>query len=275
MNIILSPHFDDAVLSLGGLLAQEGSDTLVATFFTSTPQTPLIRKWDTMCGFADSDQAMRERTEENRRALDFFGVTDDRIRNYPHLDAQYRLVRGAPVPPEPELDASIEKEISALLEESATEPVKVFIPGFGMHDDHAVVKRAALAAAQSLPAEHTIAFFFYQELPYAGEILGNTYSRSLKDFLMGKKPEPFNSALLEHAITQGAYPVSPGIIPLTRANMEKKLAGIACYASQVTHLGGGHLLKKIKRFSAAQARHLALSVPYCEVVYGLTRQSRS
>ena len=35
INIILSPHFDDAVLPLGGLISEDPSSVIVATFFVS------------------------------------------------------------------------------------------------------------------------------------------------------------------------------------------------------------------------------------------------
>lgn len=268
MNIILSPHFDDAVLSLGGLLAQEGTDTLVATFFAGTPSVPLIRKWDITCGFTDSDQAMRERTEENRESLHSFGIDDDRIRNYTHLDAQYRLVRGAPVPPEPELDAAIEKEISALLQEFASEPLKVFIPGIGIHTDHRIVKDAALSVVRTLPPKDNIKFLFYQDLPYASNILERENPRTIWNFFMHKNAYQWDYSSLEQKITRGSFNVLMQTIPLSRADMKKKLAGVELYPSQANHLDN-HLLKKLERFAAAQAQYLSLSAPYCEVGYTL------
>lgn len=245
MNIILSPHFDDAVLSLGGLVAQEGSNTLVATFFAGAPPTPLVRRWDTMCGFADSGEAIRARTEENKKSLNGFGVTDDRIRNYVHLDVEYRFNRDDKKVPEPELVDAIRKEIESLLREFASDSLKIFIPGFAVHTDHALMKDAALAVARTLPQKSTCQFFFYQDIPYV-----------------------FKISEIErlHKITQGSFSVSPHIIPLTREDMEKKLAGVALYASQVDHLGD-NVLEKIEQFAAAQSQSLSLSAQYCEVTY--------
>src|SRR3989344_592511 len=246
MNIILSPHFDDATLSLGGLLAREGSDTLVATFFGGTPPTPLIRPWDVKCGFADSDAAMRARTEENKKSLYMFGVADERIRNYAHLDAEYRFERGEPRIPEPELETSLRGDITALLREFTSGPLKVFMPGLELHTDHALVKSAALTAFRTLPPNSDFEFFFYQDLPYALKI-------------------PYQS--LEDEVTKGSFAVSVHPIPLTRAEMEKKVAGAALYASQVHE----HLLEKLEQFAAAPSRSLSLSAPYCEVAYAWHR----
>jgi LmbE family N-acetylglucosaminyl deacetylase len=268
MNIILSPHFDDAVLSLGGLLAREGSDTVVATFFAGTPSTPLIRKWDTTCGFTDSTHAMRERTLEDKRSLNFFGINGERIRNYMHLDAQYRLTKGTPLPPESELRSSVEIEIVSLLQEFHTEHLKIFIPGFGIHTDHAVVKDAALAAIKRACADTSIEVFLYQDLPYALKILETEYPRTLWNFFTHTNMKKWNYALLQNKVTNGVFAVSQKIIPLSAADMEKKLTGVNLYTSQVAHLNE-NLLEKLKRFSAAQARFFMTDSPYCEVVYTL------
>jgi LmbE family N-acetylglucosaminyl deacetylase len=272
MNIVLSPHFDDAVLSLGGLLAREASDTLVATFFAGTPPAPLAHRWwDTACGFTDSTEAIRERTAENVRSLRSFGLSDSRIRNYPHLDAQYRFAdgKGAAEAPEPELEASIKEEIGSLIREHADGPIKVLAPGFEGHTDHAVMKRAALSAARAVTRGHAVEFFFYQDLPYALSTLRKRTRRTIREFLArGSTREPDYSAL-EQAITGGAFSVEPHIIPLAAADMEKKLAGIRIYASQVDQLHK-QLLESIAAFAAGEARFFSAETPYCEVAYRLT-----
>lgn len=246
MNIILSPHFDDAVLSLGGLLAQEGGDTLVATFFAGMPQTPLVCRWDKKCDFADSTEAMQARAEENKKSLNFFGVSDDRIRNYGHLDVEYRVAGGEPKISEPGLENLIRREIEFLITEFASSPLKIFVPGLERHADHALVKRAVLALAQTVSAKDSVQFLLYQDLPYALKI--------------GDK---------ELSVTNGSFAVSAHSISLTEAEMEKKLAGIALYVSQVPHLGKG-VAEQIKQFAADQAPP---STPYCEMVYAFLQNA--
>ncbi len=275
MNIILSPHFDDAVLSLGGFLAQEGKDTLVATFFAGTPQTPLVRRFDTKCGFADSTEAMLKRAEENKKSLNFFGVTDDRIRNYAHLDSQYRLLKkSAPTLPESELETSVQQEIVSLIREFSANPLKLFIPGLEMGKvnlDHLIVKRAALAAIGKLP-HHATEFFFYQDLPYAANIMERAYPHTFWNFITRNKANRWDYSLLERSITNESLTVSPNVIALEPADMKKKLAGINLYTSQVNNLDK-QLLKKLEKFSAAQAQSLSLYAPYCEVVYKLIQET--
>lgn len=268
MNIILSPHFDDAVLSLGGLLAKEGANTLVATFFAGTPPEPLVRPWDLSSGFTDSNEAMRERTNEDRRALNFLGVTDDHIRAYSHLDVQYRSPKGNTTVSESELYSSIRQEIGSLIKEFGPTPLKIFAPGLErgkIHPDHVMLKRAALGAARSFPAGIT-EFLFFQDLPYAMTVMDSAYPRSIGNLFMRKRPEMRDYSLLEQNVSNGSLALMPVTILLENADMKKKLAAAAFYASQIVPLGG-NLLRRIERFSAGQARALSLSSPYCEVAY--------
>jgi LmbE family N-acetylglucosaminyl deacetylase len=267
MNIILSPHFDDAVLSLGGLLAREGDDTLVATFFAGIPSKPLVRPWDTACGFTDSTEAMRARTAEDRDALHVFGISDDRVRNYRHLDSWYRFSdkRSAVEASEPELKDAIKTEIDALISECPVAP-KVFVPGFEIHVDHKLVKQAAVELA-STPSYDKAEFFFYQDLPSVYvKILAKKRSGIFRNLLRRTGNEQWDYSLLDQKAAAWHMPGSPLVIPLSQTDMEKKLAGISCYRSQVDHLGTD-LLAKVKRFAAEQARFRSANAPFCEVVY--------
>jgi LmbE family N-acetylglucosaminyl deacetylase len=270
MNIILSPHFDDAVLSLGGFLAKEGGNTLVATFFAGAPEPPLVRSRDTRCGFTDSNDAIQGRTKEDKESLNFLGVKDDRIYNYRHIDAVYRRQsKNDPDIPEPLIEAAIAKDIASLLQAYAAQPLNLYIPGFGMHVDHKLVKNAALTVIKNLPSGSAVKIFFYQDLPYAVNLLETESPRSVWEFITRSKPKKWKYSLLERKVTNGAFTVSPNIVPLTKEEMQKKLAGIALYNSQVNILGEG-LLENIEHFGAAQAQHLNAGAPYCEVVYQLT-----
>jgi LmbE family N-acetylglucosaminyl deacetylase len=275
MNIILSPHFDDAVLSLGGLLAKEGTDSLVVTVFAGTPQEPLVRVFDTKCGFADSTEAVRERTKEDRNSLRSFGVSDDHIRTYTHLESQYRHTIKGDRAPEPELESSITQEIVSLTREFAGQPLKIYIPGLEagkVNVDHLVVKRAALAAVRNISSPHTVEYFFYQDLPYAADTMERAYPSFTVRSLLGRRNRNlWDYSMLERSVTQGSLPVSRNVIPLERVDMDKKLAGVSLYTSQVNSLGK-RLLERLERFSAAQARSLMLNPPYCEVVYRLDHQ---
>lgn len=68
--IVLSPHFDDAALSCGQLMAGR-PDVVVVTAFTGTPnRTRMLTSYDKDCGFHSAGQAMLARRLEDRAAMD-------------------------------------------------------------------------------------------------------------------------------------------------------------------------------------------------------------
>lgn len=83
--LVLSPHFDDAILSAFGLLGGD-SPIEVATVFTGEPESVHETGWDRLCGFSDSEDAVRGRRAENDRALSDLSVAQIHLGL---LDAQY------------------------------------------------------------------------------------------------------------------------------------------------------------------------------------------
>ena len=69
--LVVSPHFDDAVLSLWSVVGGPGGVT-VLTVFTQGPEPGLVADWDRDTG-VDSATRMRQRVEENRAALALAG----------------------------------------------------------------------------------------------------------------------------------------------------------------------------------------------------------
>lgn len=68
--LVVSPHFDDAVLSLGQwLTAHRGS--VVATVCSAIPRTdnPLLTSYDANCGFTNAVEAVTARRVEDQHAL--------------------------------------------------------------------------------------------------------------------------------------------------------------------------------------------------------------
>src|ERR1700728_4929251 len=84
--VILSPHFDDAVLSCWHVLASAG-EVLVVNVFAGEPPAETLGGWDELAGATDSAAAVRTRVEEDRQALARTGRTTV---NLPFLDSQYR-----------------------------------------------------------------------------------------------------------------------------------------------------------------------------------------
>jgi LmbE family N-acetylglucosaminyl deacetylase len=93
--VVLSAHFDDAVLSCWSILNRYGSDALVLTVFGGSPPPGQLWPWDAIApGAADSASRVRERMEENRQAL---APTNSNHVDLDFLDGQY-IVPGARQP---------------------------------------------------------------------------------------------------------------------------------------------------------------------------------
>ncbi|HEV8251449.1 MAG TPA: PIG-L family deacetylase [Gaiellaceae bacterium] len=76
--VVLSPHLDDGVFSLGGTIARasaRGTHVKVLTVFGNDPQSEREpSEWDLACGFGSEGEAVRARREEDRRACDVVGA---------------------------------------------------------------------------------------------------------------------------------------------------------------------------------------------------------
>jgi hypothetical protein len=150
--VILSPHFDDAVLSCWHVLASAG-EVLVVNVFAGEPPAETLGWWDRLAGATDSAVAVRTRAEEDRQALALAGRA---AVNLPFLDSQYRQADQAP--------GEIVEALRAVLVAGA----RLYAPaGLGDHHrDHTAVRTAALALhAEGAEVE------LYADLPHAA-VLG-------------------------------------------------------------------------------------------------------
>jgi hypothetical protein len=147
-TIILSPHFDDAVLSCWHLLTGAG-EVLVVNVFAGEPPAGALGWWDRLAGATDSAAAVRTRIEEDRLALALAGRA---AVNLPFLDSQYREANQAP--------GAIVEALRGVLVAGA----RVYAPASlgDHHRDHAAVLGAALA----LHAEGA-EVALYADLPHA------------------------------------------------------------------------------------------------------------
>lgn len=85
--LLVSPHFDDAILSAGQFMA-ERPDTVVVTVFAGLPLTPdnVHTPYDEKCGFKDARDAVGERVRENNAAC---GILNASCVNLDFPDSQY------------------------------------------------------------------------------------------------------------------------------------------------------------------------------------------
>lgn len=254
--VILSPHLDDAVLSLGGLIAREvavGRKVEVVSCFTSGPPLDTISPERRVFG----DYSMRR--AEDERALNILGAS------YRWLDLHERIWREPPLPrtrsvfptyvfrTPPKMDDFSElKAIRAAITQIAA-PV-IYAPlGIGHHVDHVEVALAALREVLGNGAFERIRFY---EDPYA---LGRTCRKQhfvarrhmWKAFSAPAWASPRVGALLTMVALAAKGPKLDDYLPeadrldwrctpevVSVADEERKLAAIAEYGSQVRAFGG-------------------------------------
>jgi LmbE family N-acetylglucosaminyl deacetylase len=196
-TVVLSSHFDDAVLSLGGWLyraARSGEHVNVLTVFGGDPLSTLpAGTWDSAAGFRTAGAALQARREEDRRACAAIGVEGSSL---PFFDEQYG----------PRVS---DDEIAAAIADATRGPQVLLVPGFPLtHPDHEQVARAVL----SLPRGNE-RLGLYVEHPYA-----LTTTRRLGD---------------DEPVPHGAWQrVGTGVIPKIA-----KTRACRAYRSQVPLLG--------------------------------------
>jgi LmbE family N-acetylglucosaminyl deacetylase len=167
--IYLSPHLDDAVLSCGGLIAQQrmhGLHVEVWTIFAAVPSPErgglLARYLHMRWGFENAQQAVEARREEDQQAL---SILQAQARYFPFLDCIYRQdSEGQPLyenifsPPHP-AEADLAERIAVALGEHLREEDVVVAPlAIGEHVDHVLVRQAARRLGRPL--------WNYAEVPY-------------------------------------------------------------------------------------------------------------
>ena len=162
--VVLSPHFDDAVISLGGMIGREaarGRKVEVWTCFTTGPAL------ETLPASQRSLADYAARQEEDRRALAVLGATArslhlrERIWRDPPLRHEHHIFH---TPPSLEGFAAL-SEIRQIAGELIRGRSQVFAPlGAGHHHDHMEVVLAVLLEMLSLNRPDRVDFY---EDPYA------------------------------------------------------------------------------------------------------------
>jgi LmbE family N-acetylglucosaminyl deacetylase len=208
-RVILSPHLDDAVLSCWHLL--DGPDPVrILNVFTALPPVGTATPWwDRLTGATDARQRMRERHEEDRRAL---RSTRRPATALDLLDNQYRDFEL----PEGEVVKRLEAEV---------DPAEVLHAPAGIdgHPDHILVRDAALTMVpRGLRVE------LYADLPHAivhgwpawvtGEPEDLGIAQTWTNTLAGA------GLLVEHLV--------PRVRPLDASGRKRKLEALAAYKSQ-------------------------------------------
>jgi len=147
---VLSPHLDDAVLSLGASIARAahaGADVHVITVFAGRPDSGLPASvWDAKAGFASLGEATRIRRLEDAHACRLMGVTAVWLS---FADNLYN-------------DRSTDEDVWSAISPTLDGADLVLVPGFPLiHDDHLRLTRLVRAGLPSRLVG------YYVEQPYA------------------------------------------------------------------------------------------------------------
>lgn len=146
--IVISPHLDDAVFSVGAFIG-DNPGAVIATVFAGTPGTG-VTPYEQSAGFASSMEAVISRIQEDHAAAEVLGAT---VRHGSFLDRPHR---DQPIPLE-----ILEGFLSAIMDGHDA----ILIPLGLHHPDHILVADLAKRAALCTGADVLV----YEELPYAAQ----------------------------------------------------------------------------------------------------------
>jgi LmbE family N-acetylglucosaminyl deacetylase len=199
---VVSPHFDDAVLGCGRLLAAHPGATVITVFGGPPAAYPAqVTAWDADCGYSAGDDIVARRREEDRAALTVLDA-DSVWLDFP--DHQYLEKADRPTPDEvvgPLADAI-----------AATEPTAVFMP-FGLgNPDHVRTHEAGRLGRERHPE---LAWFCYEDCGY----------KHIPGMLAWRVSSLFRA---------GLWP-TPAIVPVAPDDARKR-AALQGYAPQVRAL---------------------------------------
>ncbi len=192
-SVVISTHLDDAVFSAFSVLS---SATTVITVLAAIPPPGQVARWDADGGATDSSRRVRERRDEDRRALAVCGADPVYL---DFADKQYTAA-GMLAAPSPE---AIQAALAPLLHDASG----VYAPAGIGNTDHVVVRDAVLAVRPDAT--------LYADLPYALRIEYGGF----------ELPAPLQAA---------ARVVED--VALTDPVVEAKLAAARCYTSQLPQL---------------------------------------
>ncbi|MFE7128573.1 PIG-L deacetylase family protein [Streptomyces sp. NPDC057617] len=215
-TVILSPHFDDAVLSLSGLIPALGSPVTVVTVYGGAPYPDHeVSWWDSTCGFSSAGEAHLARLEEDARACALLGAEPVALG---HPDGPYG-------------DGGVLDEIDTYLSELDPR-TRLLVPLGTNQPDHAKVRDRALHVTGVLGRPLPLV---YADLPYTGHLpewgTPGTEAGLAKDEDYGPAYRDLDSRFrlrVAHELT------------LSDEQWAAKRAAVQCYASQLAPLAVDH-----------------------------------
>jgi LmbE family N-acetylglucosaminyl deacetylase len=241
-TMVLSPHFDDAALSMGGIIHQRsrsGSAVTVVNVFAASPThlkkfSPLAKRLHE--SWSNGQNPVPRRVLEDEKALRCLKAKSI---NLNFFDAIYReaggeffyadmaTLLGSPHPQDvqhvTEIAQAFESQVHAQLNLSSKSSAEVFAPlAIGNHVDHQIVS----GVGEALKAKGW-KVRFYEDYPYSDPIL---YPNRQKREKENRESE---------------------LVILSDADLEAKTAAVSQYASQLSLLfGPGQNLGDLLRIHA-------------------------
>lgn len=220
--VVVSPHLDDAVLSLGATivrLAAAGAEVRVLTVFAGDPgSAEPAGEWGLRCGFATRGEEARTRREEDRRACALVSARPEWLAFEPETG---------------------EAEVRAALAEHLREADVVLTPGSPCsHPDHLRASRLVLELRPDRPLG------FYVDQPYAmWRVIGagTTAGRGRRGNLAGlvlRRPDAL--ALVEPARAaelSARGDVRWETVRRSPGQWARKQRAMRCYRSQIRAFG--------------------------------------
>lgn len=218
-HIYLSPHLDDAALSCGGAIAAQGDaheHVLVITLCTAIPKSgaalgPLAEEFHGDWNLPH-DEAVTARLSEDLAAMGVMGCDSlwlgllDSIYRMPFAYDTREKLFGRPLPDDP-LYTSLREVLPKL--RSMLPNARFYVPmGIGYHVDHQIVYDVAQECLGSK-------LLLYEDVYYV--LLAGERERRMAELDKALKPEKIKIG----------------------ATIDRKIAAIKCYASQVPELFGG------------------------------------
>jgi LmbE family N-acetylglucosaminyl deacetylase len=175
---VVSPHCDDGVFGCGDLLAACPGAAVVTVFAGRPAAYGPLTPWDAAAGFAEGDDVMAVRREEDRAALERLNATPVWLE---FCDSQYR---------QPATVDAIAAALADALQRVC--PTTVLAPLGLFHSDHRLASDACLAARR-----RSTTWLFYEDAIYR-RIPG----------LVADRIRDLAGAGLVMAPTQGVQPLS-------------------------------------------------------------------
>jgi LmbE family N-acetylglucosaminyl deacetylase len=202
MNIILSPHLDDAVFNIWHILNQK--NTQLITVFAGLPNGNHATLWDRVGGFKKSRDMMEARRQENETALRGLGVT---IVNLDFLDNQYMN--------EARDEDELYNQLKARVAKSDTIYAPIAASKLYRHPDHVLLRDIGLQLKKE-----GFQVSFYADIPYMQipQKPGNAYIDRLERRIF--------------SLTAEKLKVS--VISLDKKEVRKKVAAMKAYETQFT-----------------------------------------